>query len=256
MELKIVSLNIWHGGRLFEPMIDFLRSQDADILMLQEVFNDHNPALHPRFRAFTEIPKRLGYVHAHFAPAMTFIQPEGDIVEGNAVFSKFPLVGYDPVFFNEPYRHDYIDTPENFPVAPRILQRVEVQAPVGTVNVFNLQGVWDLDGDNYSERRKNMSRIIIEQIKGLPRVVLAGDTNAKPTNKAMLEIEKHLDSVFKNDLTTSFNVRRKDLVKFPGYATATVDLMYVSHDIQVLERDCPDVDISDHLPLTVTLKIS
>ncbi len=96
----------------------------------------------------------------------------------------------------------------------------------------------------------------MEQTKGLRRVIVAGDTNAKPTNPAMLAIEQQLVSVFKNDLPTSFNVRRKDLKKFPGYATATVDLMYVSPDVTVVVRDCSNVDISDHLPLTATLHIS
>lgn len=256
MDVKVVCLNTWHGGRLFEPMVDFLRAQDADILMLQEVFNDDNPELHPRFRAFTELPKLLGYAYTDFAPACTFVQPEGRIVEGNAVFSKFPLKSYEPLFFNEPYWDNYTDTPENYPLCPRNLQHVEAHTPVGPVHVFNLQGVWDLDGDNVSEKRLNMSRIIIEQTKGLPRVIVAGDTNAKPTNRAMRAIEEHLDNVFTPDLPTTFNVRRKDLKKFPGYATATVDLMYVSRDVKVIERDCPDVDISDHLPLTATLHIS
>jgi endonuclease/exonuclease/phosphatase family metal-dependent hydrolase len=256
MRIKVVSLNTWHGGRLFDNMIRFLQEQDADILMLQEVFNSDDPKLEPRFRCYTELQKILGYKYAHFAPALTFIQTEGAIVEGNAVLSKSPLTGHEPIFFNEPYRDDYTDTPENYPTCPRNLQQVEAATPVGPIHLLNLQGVWDLDGDNPSEKRYNMARIIIEQAKGKNRVIVAGDTNAKPTNKAMLTIEEHLHSVFKNELKTSFNIRRKDMEKFPGYGTAVVDLMYVSPDVKVLAKDCPNVDISDHLPLTVTLEIS
>ena len=255
MDIKVVSLNTWHGGRIFEPMVQFLRDQNADIILLQEVLNAGNAALEPRFNCFTELPKLLGYQYAEYAPAFSWTLPEGAIESGNAVLSKFPLKSFEPIFFNEPYREDYIDNEEGFKTCPRNLQHVEATTPAGPVHVFNLQGVWDLDGDNVSEKRLNMSRIIIEQSKGLPHVVVAGDTNAKPTNKAMLAIEEHLVSVFKNDLKTSFNVRRKDLVKFPGYATATVDLMYVSHDVDVLARDCPDADVSDHLPLTATLRL-
>jgi endonuclease/exonuclease/phosphatase family metal-dependent hydrolase len=67
----------------------------------------------------------------------------------------------------------------------------------------------------------------------------------------MRAIEEHLTSVFGNSLTTTFNMRRKEN---PGYATAAVDLMYISNDLRVTGKDCPDVDISDHLPLVVTLE--
>lgn len=79
-------------------MVDFLRAQNTDILMLQEVFNAKDPALEPRFRTYTELPKLLGYKYTDFAPALTFVQPEGAIVEGNAVLSKFPLKSHMPIF--------------------------------------------------------------------------------------------------------------------------------------------------------------
>ncbi len=253
MDIKIVSLNIWHA-ELLDDVIAFLREQDADIIMLQEVAN--TPGAARLFRAFEVIQQELGYKYGDFAPAARLVRSVGVSIEGNAVFSKFPLRSYPPIFFNEPYGDNHEDSEENAPVFPRNLQHVEATTPAGVLHVFNLQGVWDLDGDNDSPKRRNMSRIILEQTKGLQRVVVAGDTNAKPTNPAMLAIEEQLVSVFKNDLPTSFNVRRKDLKKFPGYATATVDLMYVSPDITVVAHDCPQVDVSDHLPLTATLRIS
>lgn len=84
-----------------------------------------------------------------------------------------------------------------------------------------------------------------------PHVILAGDTNAKPTNQAMRNLEKHFVSVFGDELTTTFNMKRKTN---PGYATAAVDLMYISPDLEVIQKACLDVDVSDHLPLVVTLQ--
>ena len=40
-----------------------------------------------------------------------------------------------------------------------------------------------------------------------------------------------------------------------GYATAAVDMIFVSPNIKIIEHDCPDVDISDHLPLVTTMSI-
>lgn len=256
MDIRFVSINIFHGGEIWDNLLDFLRHQNADILLMQEVYNETDPGFSKQHRSLSVLQKELGYTYSDFAPALLMVTKSGKIAQGNAILSKFPLKAYEPIFFNEPFNPNYHHTPVNFPVCPRNLQHVEAKTPAGIIHVFNLQGVWDHNGDNDSPRRRNMSRIILEQTKGLQNVVVAGDTNAKPTNPAMLRLEDQLVSVFKNDLPTSFNIKRKDLKKFPGYATATVDLMYVSPDVTVVARDCPNVDISDHLPLTATLRIS
>jgi len=140
---------------------------------------------------------------------------------------------------------------ENFATAPRNLQHVQVDANGTELNIFNIHGIWDLDGDNDSERRLAMSKAVVDAVSGKKHVVLAGDTNVKPETKTIRNIEKHLTSVFKDELMTSFNMRRKNN---PGYASAVVDMMFVSQDFKVLEHVCPNIDISDHLPLIATLE--
>jgi endonuclease/exonuclease/phosphatase family metal-dependent hydrolase len=68
----------------------------------------------------------------------------------------------------------------------------------------------------------------------------------------MRQVGQHLTSVFGDSLKTTFNISRKDN---PGYATAAVDMMFVSSDIEVIEKACPAVDVSDHLPLVVQLRL-
>jgi endonuclease/exonuclease/phosphatase family metal-dependent hydrolase len=230
--------------------LQFLKEQAADIVLLQEVNNGTDPSFTENLRAFEVLKERLDYPYADFAPAVINRLEAGKIQEGNAVLSRFPILGHDVHFLSgELSEHPY--DPALAPAWPRNLQHVALDANGSEINVFNFQGVWDLDGDNFSEQRRRMSDTIIEQVKNKPHVILAGDTNAKPTNPAMRAIEEHLTSVFGNSLTTTFNMQRKDN---PGYATAAVDLMYVSNDLRVTGKTCLDVDISDHLPLVVTLE--
>jgi endonuclease/exonuclease/phosphatase family metal-dependent hydrolase len=253
MQFKVICLNLWQGGNLMDGILGFLKDQDADILLLQEVYDATTSDLPRNYHSIEILTKELSYEYFDFAPAMLDKVPEGKVESGNAVFSKFPITFNEAQFFAEPYRErDAFDSKE-FPTTPRNLQHVSIDVHGDVVNVFNFQGVWDLDGDNYSPQRQRMSEAIIAAIQGKTHVILAGDTNAKPTNKAMVAIESHLNSVFGNDLKTSFNMRRKDN---PGYATACVDLMYVSSDMHIMKRSCPDVDISDHLPLVVELAVS
>ena len=97
-----------------------------------------------------------------------------------------------------------------------------------------------------------MTEVIIEEVRDKPRVVLAGDSNATYDNKLFDELDSHLKSAFSRGLKTTFNMRQKT---DPGYAAAAVDMIYVSPGIKVLRSACPDVDVSDHLPMIASVEI-
>jgi endonuclease/exonuclease/phosphatase family metal-dependent hydrolase len=253
MKLKIVCLNMWSGGELFPQLIKFLETENADVLMLQEAYNGVDPGLAKQYRSMEILADSLTYEHRLFALAFIRDLPLGKVPHGNAILSKYPLIQKDNRFLQKSTREYYQDIPEHWPILPSVLQHVEIKAPNGSAEIFNMHGVWDLDGDNPSPQRVEMSRILLEETEALQRVILAGDTNAKPSNPALKALEVQLKPVFDPPPSTTFNMRRKDN---PGYATAAVDLMYVSPDIQIIEARCPNVDVSDHLPLVVTLEIN
>lgn len=252
MEFTVISLNVWLGGILMPDIIDFLQHQKPDILALQEVMNSPDQSLPVQYRTYEFLQNNLNFPFSNFAPAFMNNSPVGKIVQGNAIFSTFPLTPGATIFFNEPYSENYVDIPENFATCPRILQTVRLSTNVGGIDIFNVHGVWDLDGDNVSQARKNMILKILEAMKNKSPLIVLGDTNAKTTNPVMREIEQQLYSVFGTNYRSTFNMRRKTN---PGYASAAVDMMYVSSDIEVATKDIPDVDISDHLPIVAHLRI-
>lgn len=251
MTIKVISLNMWQGGNLIPAILNFLAEQNADVVALQEVYDGQATDLADKYRSITVL-KSLNYPFTDYAPAYMDDRPEGLIPQGNAILSKFPVKSRGTTFLFEPRQPSYKELPANFPILPRILQYVSLETPAGELNVFNLHGVWDIDGDNDSPDRRRMCQIVAEAATDKPHAIVTGDTNAKTTNPALRLLEKSLDSVFGQELTTTFNMRRK---RNPGYAVSAVDHMYVSRDIKVLERSCPDIDISDHLPLIVSLKL-
>lgn len=254
MQLKVVSLNLMHGGEPFEGVVAFLKEQDADVVFTQETYSCDDMTVEERYQTMQVMPQLLGYNYAHFAPAYRdFDRTDGKGQRGNGIFSKYPLTPKDTVFFDGEYTEEYRDVPGRFAECPRNLEHAVIHTPVGDIDLFNIQGVWDMDGDNYSEKRRHMAETVINEIDGLERVILAGDTNATPYNQAIIDIERHLNNVFgKDELTTTFNMRRKEN---PGYATAVVDMIFTSPSIKFVEKICPDVDVSDHLPLIATLEI-
>jgi endonuclease/exonuclease/phosphatase family metal-dependent hydrolase len=255
MEFKFVCLNLWFGGILFDDVLAFLKQQDADVVALQEVFQSDDKKLPAHYRSLESLNQQLHYPHQRFAPAVLDAYPWGNILNGNAVLSRFPIKEQNVTFFGEPLDMDDPRTPfdpKGFPTTPRNLQHVVLNTRAGELDVFNFQGVWDLDGDNASPQRQKMSETIIQQIAGKQRVIVAGDTNARYTNPVMRSIENHLVNVFGDSLTTSFNMRRKS---DPGYGTSVVDMVYASKNLSVASYECPNVNVSDHLPLVVRFKV-
>lgn len=249
MAFKIISLNLWHGGELLPAILDFLKTENADVVALQEVYGSDDKDLPAKFRSLEALAP-LGYAHHDYAPAYLERRDEGLMPQGNAVISRFPIIGRSASFMYQPTRAEYVDEPDQYPILPRVLQTVRIETPDGELNVYNLHGVWDLDGANYSPARQKMTQVIIDEIKGRQNVILTGDSNATAGNPMMTEISRHLKNVFEPAPKSTFNMRQKTE---PGYATAAVDIMFASSDFKVLACDCPDVDVSDHRPLVARI---
>lgn len=251
MKLKILCVNLWQGGNLMDEILDFLKHEDADIVLMQEVYDGHDLAWERKFRSMDVLREALGYSYEHFAPAFLERTEFGKVEQGNAVLSKFPILDREIYFYDQPYG-EREDKPEYFETTPRNLQRVGIQINDRILQVFNTQGVWGKDG-NDNERRLMMAQTIVEAIKPYELVVLAGDFNVQEKTKSIAMIDEHLVNLFKHDnRSTSFNMKHKTNL---GFATAVVDMMFVSPSLNVLEhRQCGE-NVSDHLALTATFEI-
>ena len=252
MKIKFITLNIWHGGVLFQNVVDFLKKERPDILCIQEVYDSHDKTLEKRFRAMEEFQKEFEWLpYSKFAP--TVIDRATKAPWGNAVLSKFEITYSQNHMFNLPIVEKDMPIVEDPMAAETPQGMLETKILIGEkeVLVCSLHGVWDRHGGDTSVRLE-MEKVIAETVKGKETVILAGDTNFNPDTEIARRIEKYLVSVFGQSLPSTFNMKHKTK---PGYATAAVDMIFVSKNIKVLNRNCPDVDVSDHLPLVVDLEI-
>lgn len=249
--IKLVTLNVWNGGKLFDKLLLFLKQQDADILVLQEVYNGKDSALQQRFRSFDIFRRELGFQHAIFAPIAEDISSGVNQDVGNATYTKFPIKLHNTSWFDLPYGPFNLANSTDFTKYPSGLLHTAIQIDNTTIDVFNVHGIWGFDGKD-NKRRLKMGKTIIEKIKDKKNVVLAGDFNVTPNTETIKNIEKYLDNVFKDEFVSTFNMRYKDN---PGYATEVVDMIFVSPLIEVVKQYCPDDDVSDHKPLVVELNI-
>ncbi|MEK7533959.1 MAG: endonuclease/exonuclease/phosphatase family protein [Patescibacteria group bacterium] len=251
MKIKFVTLNIWEGGKLFDSVTSFIKKEDSDIIVMQEVKNGRNPNFEKNSRTMDAFKEDLKYPYFVFSPAFLNKLSVGDVDEGNAIFSRFPIVSNNVTFFDNQYGEFNSLDSKYFELIPGILQHAVIEIENLKLNIFNAHGIWGFDGRD-NERRLKMSETIVNKIKDKENVVLAGDFNIQPNTKTIQNIEHHLKNVFKDELATTFNMTRKIN---GGYAKAVVDMVFVSKNIKVQEHFCPNVDISDHLPLVCTLEL-
>lgn len=250
MQIKFINLNLWNGGYLFDNLIDFIKIEKPDILACQEVFNGKKPNLESRYKSYNLLTDLLNFKYSSFSPAFLGLTEMGKIDNGNAVFSGYPIKKTKTVFYDIAYG-ERDNNRKNFPFSPRNLQSVEIKLGNVPLHIFNTHGIWGEDG-NDNIRRLKMSKTIVNEIKDKKYVILSGDFNTQEKTRTIANIEKHLTNVFKGELQSTFNMKRKD---DPRYAKAVVDMVFVSNNIKVLKHTCPQVDISDHLPLVCVFEI-
>lgn len=251
MNLKAISLNLWFGGRLFDHALSFLKKEKPDIVLLQEVYQTDLSRDDKRFQLIPTFQKELALPYYFYSPEFESIAKKS--VFGNCIMSRFPIKFSQSWHFKRKYQ--VIDDRgwTDFSQHPRNLQYCQLQVDNTILNVFNVHGIWQEDVVNSSDRKK-MTKTIIEKVESKKNVLLAGDFNIDERSQTIGALEKHLKNVFKNKLTTSFNIKRKP---FDSNAfRLIVDFVFVSSDIDVVDYYCPTVDISDHLPLVVVFTIN
>lgn len=256
MTLKIVSLNLWLGGKLADSLQDFLAQEQADLMLLQEAYNGQGQ-IETRLKTVEQLKAIFPDYNHQFGPIfLDQREQEGEIQAGLLILSRLPLSEFRTVHFDVPYgkyQHDLMTDFSQFPAGMQIGAMTLDQRQIKLINVH---GPVDLDGTADTKRRLNMRDKILPELDTKQAIIMSGDFNVRPQTQTIQAIRSQLHSVFDEELTTTFNIRRKDLVNSPGYQSAVVDMMFVSPEIKILSKSCPKVDVSDHLPLVVKLDLT
>lgn len=253
MKIKILDLNIW-GGEFLGRIIDFIHKENPDIVLLQEVYNGTGN-LDFKYRSLSILSEKLNLPHHAFEPLLIDVRSNDKILWGNAIFSRYTIENQKVIFFDIPFgefnieNSDIKSTKNQFFSMGMLKTSIKINSK--DFNVYSVHGIWGFDGED-NPRRLMMSDVIIDEIKNKQNIILAGDFNVQPYTKTIVDIEEHLQNVFKNELVSTFNMKYK---KLSSYATAAVDMIFVSKHFKIASRYMPDVDVSDHMPLVCELKI-
>lgn len=252
MPLKVICLNMWLGGKLFENIQSFIANENADMLCLQEVYNAESYPTEEKWHLVGNLAKMLGYQHYAFTPAFSRTEPSGfRLQNGNAILSRFPLKSSDAIFYDIPFDGAYIEPPGDYQRTPRNLQHAQLEVAGQTLHIFNTQGIWGFDSAD-SERRLQMGETIARQVVGKRPALLMGDFNIHEATQTIGKIEEHMTNIFKGQLKTSFNLQQKTT---GNYGTTVVDMMFTSPDVKVMSQKVASENVSDHLALVAEFEL-
>lgn len=246
--MKVLTLNLWNGGRLLEKALPFLQQQAADIYFLQEAYDGKAEHLEPRFRTVEILKQTFSTHYAYFSA--TYLDTrgaDGKIGDGQLLLSRWPLNRPEMLFFDVPFGEYDQDATVDFSHFPAAAQKASITVDGKNITLLNVHGPVNNNGAEDSARRQAMRQTLLNNLGEYS--IVAGDFNVPHTSVTYQVLEQQLTNVFKDKLTTTFSLGRKDLVKYPGYATAAVDSIFVTPNFKVVATQAPDVDISDHRPL-------
>jgi endonuclease/exonuclease/phosphatase family metal-dependent hydrolase len=268
MVIKYINLNIWMG-EVFENTLKFLKEQNADIVVLQEVMHHENSEeFSIKHQTKVILERELGLRYSEYFPLVLDKRFNPPALFGNLILSRFPIENSKKVFFDRPFREWDNSLPnEEF---TRGLLVCEINVNNTLLTVGNIHGIWGKHGAD-TDRRLNMIDTVLKELKGKERVILSGDFNlnervyreingkadlSKPQRtKSVALLEEKFVNIFKDERITSFNPNYKDFAT-TGYAHAVVDMVFVSPNIKILSHVQPDIEVSDHMPQIVELEIN
>jgi len=255
--LRVVNWNIDRGLRL-SKVIEFLDSQKADLLILQEV--DLNARRTGFVNVAEEIARalRMNYVFGREFQELSQGRGAVPAYHGQATLSRWALRGARVIRFRR--QSDFWRPRWYLPNLSLFQERLGGRmALVATVHVQRRKlAVYNLHLESRGEESLRVAQL--EEAIGdaaahrpeIPAALLAGDLNLDASHAAPASLLDHLG--FRNALplpsphtTTPRGLFRR---------RRTIDWAYVSGPLSPIDgRIHTDVTASDHYPITFTLKI-
>ncbi|MEK7616700.1 MAG: endonuclease/exonuclease/phosphatase family protein [Patescibacteria group bacterium] len=254
--MKLICLNIW-GGKKYEPLMDFIKkaSEDTDIFCFQEVFKNSANRKENIFRIniYNEISKILLNYNSYYASSLNnWIVTRQEVKK-----TKFKLSYGVSIFIKKDIKVDSygdfflfggVDTfdPSDLNTLPRNAQYVTFINKGMRYIICNVHGIWNKAGKNDSPSRINQSQKIKEFLENHQGgKILVGDFNLDINTKSI----KILEEDFRN-LIKEYNIPTTRNKYFPGNEKFA-DYVFVSSEIKIMDFQVPNIEVSDHLPLTV-----
>jgi len=243
--VKLLQLNAW-GGRL-EPQIgDILKSEQPDIICLQEAisFEGEGTGL---FITIENIQKIAGLDYTALGPVFSFSYMKGTARFGNCILSRYPINKTEVVFTHLEHKDDFMWGEDSANVRNFVHSVLDINGKA--CNVLTHHGFHVPDHKNGNEETEAQTRLIANYIRDLQGpVILTGDFNLVPKSKSI----EQLNAVLKNlSLEKNLKTTRTHLT----YKTEVCDYIFVNNEVTVTGFEALEKVVSDHQALVLDFEL-
>ena len=249
MNIKVMTLNMWYG-RYIDEVIEFIREERPDVVMLQEVTASRKIDIpHGISDSFELLMDRLK-MQGVFAPGWRLIL-EGKLVGlGLATFTKLPIEYFGAKY----YIRGVLESGDpsfgvNF---PGFYLRTDVNTEVGVLPFITTHFFWSMYPEITDEQRLG-AKLLKNELSPISDFVLAGDFNVTDDSEIYREISKGLVDDRPEGLVRTLH---PEIHKVGPSLDLAVDYMFHrGNRFRVKSSRVPIVPVSDHLPLVVEYEV-
>lgn len=258
--MKIIFLNIW-GGKIYEPLIDFLRAQarDTDFFCLQEVLDSPEKNRTTSWGGRADIYKDLCATLTDFAPYYSVSVKDFDGDE----YTDFPLAHGNAIFAK---KHIAVTSHGDFLVGgagwpdeggirtfPHKLHYIRFEKDGRAYTLANVHGLaYPGTKRDTPERIAQSQKIIDFLATEQSEKILGGDFNLMPDTESIRMIEG-AGTGMRNLITDFAITTTRSAFSYGQYPEGDrqyfADFAFVSRGIRISDFRVPQKEISDHLPL-------
>lgn len=243
MELKIITINIWRyyeWKKRKEKLINFLRKQNADVILLQEAAYDDR--LKDKWKnQIEEINDKLNYTNVYFSKLMEMEKWHEESINwkmyyGFGILSKYQIILTEIIILPP------IEKNKKFG-----FMHIVVKSPRGNLDLLNVHF------ENTDKGSKEHLKQTLEWCrKRKIKPIIAGDFNMKVIEnlKEIAEGDYYISYLIKP--YKSFMPTKFSNDKIP----ITLDYIITHKDkFEIKDIECINLDISDHNPVIAEVKI-
>lgn len=256
--MKLISLNTW-GGKIYQPLISFIGqyAKGTDIFCFQEIYTTTSDVKqHRNIRAnlLQELAKILPNFQYFYSLEMsgfdsTPVPVDFDLSVGKTIFIRNDIkvnITDDILLYGDRSEKFLKNDFSNLPVT---LQAIDFSIDQKQFTLVNIHGT-AFPGDKLdTQLRINHSAKIKEFLKTKPGgKILTGDFNLLPETQGIKILENDMRNLIKE---FKIEKTRSKLSPFSGKPDFQkfADYTFVSSNVNVINFQVPDIEISDHLPM-------
>lgn len=246
MIIKFLQWNIWYKEDV-DSIVEEIKRSQADIITAQE-FIQHSKT---NLDTAKYIADKLGFNYFYYT-ADTWSGREEKDAQGNAIFSRFPIVNTQQIHISPP-KHNPVNALEEGRIYVETTLDIEgKQLEVGTTHLsftphFEITEPRKIEADNLINIIKNKKT----------NYIFGADLNAAPDSYIIKEFEKYLQNVGpdyneKTFANQPFDYRGMFQVEDIEWR---LDYIFASNDIKVITAQVMETKYSDHLPILAEIEI-